>query len=242
VATAARLGLVVCSVSLLAHLNSCMLAIFVPEVMECFSDPIFKYFEVFSMTYISLTSVGPATLVFSCGGHITHLPAYRVVQIIISSENIFLTGMACAYAMTQFARLWDQDAAQASLVKENALKHLKEHCVSGETQMCVTESLEETRKMGTLKRHFNEVTGELPLPLVRRICKEMWDSKLDTLELIRHVATWSSDFLPDLVTLVQEELVASQMVLFDADDPSCNTLYIIEDVLHCPDDEEEGLH
>jgi len=162
--------------------------------------------------------------------------AILAFEVLLAVERVLLVYELANLCMGELAIRLSNESLAMSQVKESALKYLKQNAVSVETQAYVMNCLSEIRSVNIMKQHFNQVSAELPPSLNRQICKEMWEPSLVTLQLIRHISAWSEDFLPQLVTLVQEEMIPCKMILFEKDGTSHDAFHVLQGALHSPDD------
>lgn len=112
---------------------------------------------------------------------------------------------------------------------EEIVQYLRKHQVSLNTQVEVFFNIAQTAGARKLQQTFDQLMHkELPRHLHQAVCEELWEPRLQTLGLIRHMEVWHSDFVAGLCQVVYEEVHGTNALLFSEGEPSFNAYYIIQ--------------
>jgi len=207
---------------LFAHIHGCFWAALHPawQRVSDVSVGMRRYFESFLWAYLAVTvgALGDPTRDSS--------PSIWLLEMIIASERLLLA--VSGMFQVVFRALSYIENARTVQVKEDALEYLRRHKVSFRTQIQVLFSLTDTGLARKQQRYFDELrSNDLPLELRRSICEELWNGKLLSLGLIKHITTWHGDFLSELAQLAREEVLPSKTVIFNVGDAAIASYYVI---------------
>jgi len=229
---------VVVALMVFSHVHGCLWGALQPQWApgQSLEDSFTQYYQSFRWAYIAITMglIDPPL-------HEESAPYTWVLELIVSSERLCFCALVGIWAVFQSqTRL--QDFARITKLKEEALDYLKRHQVSFNTQVQVLYILHETGNARNRQRHFRELMdNDLPLELHRKICSELWCTRLMSLGLITHVAALQDNFLMELAMLVREEVFASKAVIFRYGDAAIASYCVIDGTLvavHVPGTEK----
>lgn len=196
----------------LAHFHGCMWGSLQPSEWRpsTNNDSFNPYLESVWLTIPALT-LGSEMPAVSNG--------QRFLAIMMSIERYAIVVITIKWLMWRSMLL--RRAADHQSLREGALAYLKHHKMGSTVQMRVFQTMNET---GDLKRwvlNFGAMAEEMfPLPLRRLIYLELWSKRLRSLDLIKIPAKTNPEFVQELSLLVREEIIASQVVVFEVDEPS----------------------
>jgi len=160
----------------------------------------------------------------------TESPVSRVqlFTLLVASERLALLLAFCLRVVFWALVACEEDARLIALERE-ALAYLRRHQVSFQTQLQVLHSFREVGATRIARRNFNAFLAELPdeEELHRYIAKEIWGSRLVTLDLLKQARRWHRDFLQEASAIVQEEIFASNVLLFNEGDTALAAYFII---------------
>jgi hypothetical protein len=154
-----------------------------------------------------------------------------IFGIFVSVQRATLWSFVTAFIIWRVLLVLESDAGVTTM-KESTIKYLKHHRVSNYLQMKVYTAIAETSTMQRHQQHLEKLMSHcFPVHLQKELCYELWSQRLLTNDLVMHLTEWDPCFVKELTTLVREDVIASNVVVFTAGEQSTEAYLVLQGVL-----------